>query len=68
MNVHSSVKLLELNCPRGVQVNVSFACVMTIFGGTHMQLSAQFTSGNMVSTPLDGRKNNSLLVNRDFII
>lgn len=33
-----------------------------------MHLGAQFTSGNMVSTPLDGRKNDSLLVNRDFII
>ena len=68
MNVLSSLKLLELNCPRAVQVNVSFACVMTIFGGTHMHLDAQFTSGNMVSTPLDGRKSNSLLVSRDLII
>lgn len=67
MNVHSSVKLLELKCPRAVQVNVSFACVITIFGGTHMHLGAQFTSGNMVSTPLDGRKSNSLLLSRDFI-
>ena len=67
MNVHSSVKLLELKCPRAVQVNVSFACVMTIFGGTHMHLGAQFTSGNVVSTSLDGRKSNSLLVSRDFI-
>jgi len=48
------VKLFEPNCPAVVEANEEFGCRMSIYEGADMRLDAQFTSGSIVSTPLDG--------------